>query len=124
MKDMKKILLAVLLAVSPLLSFAEGATIWSLAGLVSALLNAIIPILFSLAVVYFLWGVVKYVISAEADDKEKAKSVVVRGVIGLFVMSSVWGLVAFIGRSVGIDPDKGLNVTDNIEIPSPLPPGF
>lgn len=102
MKDMKKFLTGSLLAAGPLLAFAQGADIWSIVGLVKGLLNVVIPILFTVALVYFLWGVIRFVITDNADSKEKAKEVVIRGVIGLFVMVSIWGLVGFVQNTLGI----------------------
>jgi hypothetical protein len=32
------------------------------------------------------------------------------GIIGLFVMVSVWGLVYFVGSLVGIEPGGGVNL--------------
>lgn len=101
MKDMKKILTGAVLAAGPLFAFAQ-ADIWSVVNLVQNLLRVVIPILFTVALVYFLWGVIKFVIASDADDQAKAKTVIFRGVIGLFVMVSVWGLVAFIQKSLGV----------------------
>ncbi len=39
-----------------------------------------------------------------AYDKEQAKKTMLWGVVAIFVMASVWGLVSFIGSSFGIGP--------------------
>lgn len=57
------------------------------------ILNIIIQIVMGIAVVVFLVGIVSYVISKGAEDKEKARDQIVMGIIGLFVMVSVWGIV-------------------------------
>lgn len=116
---MKKTILS-LIAFGPMFALAQ-ADVFSVANITSRLLATIIPILFSVALVYFLWGVIKYVIAADADDQAKSKRVIFRGIIGLFVMTSVWGLVGFINRSVGIPQD---NPNTPIPVPSPLPPNF
>lgn len=59
--------------------------------------NAIIPIIIALAVIYFLWGIFKYVFANGEVDKKAAKGVMVYGIFALFVMVSVWGLVNLIG---------------------------
>lgn len=68
------------------------------------LLNMAVPLLIGLAVVYFLWGVFMY-IKAGADEggKADAKKNIVNGIIGLFVMVAVWGIVGVIASSLSID---------------------
>ena len=62
----------------------------------------LIPLVFTLALLVFFWGVVKYIWS-EGTGKEEGRKIMVWGIIALFVMSSVWGLVGFIQVSIGID---------------------
>lgn len=65
--------------------------------------KSIIPFIFTLAVVVFLWGVVQYVINPDNEDKrEKGRDIMIWGVIGLFVMISIWGLVAVLGNTFGV----------------------
>src|SRR5262245_31779069 len=59
------------------------------------LINPIIVFLFILATLIFIWGVVMYIIgSAGGGNKlEQAKKILLWGLIGMFVMSSGWGIV-------------------------------
>lgn len=61
-------------------------------------------ILAALALLVFFWGLVKYIAKAD-DEKAKAagKNTMIYGVIGLFVMFSVFGIVRFLQSSFGID---------------------
>ncbi len=59
-------------------------------------LNISIPILISLATVYFIWGVVNYVMGSSEDAKKEGKNRMIWGLIGLAVITSVWGLVALL----------------------------
>lgn len=73
------------------------------------MMEAVIPILFSIAVIFFVWGVFRYVI-AEGEDKQVGKNVMIYGIIGLFVMVSVWGLVNVVYNTFGLDNNNyGLN---------------
>jgi len=63
----------------------------------------LIPIAFSLALLYFFYGVAQYIRSA--GDKEEGKKIMVWGVVALFVMSSVWGLIYFIQDELLIGTD-------------------
>ena len=47
------------------------------------------------AIVVFLYGIFKFV-SAEGDDKQGGRELMVWGIIGIFVMVSFWGLVAIL----------------------------
>lgn len=61
-----------------------------------SLVNTAIPILIGIAVLYFIYGLVKYVASAEDDDKKAARQIMVYGVIIIAVMVSIWGLVGLL----------------------------
>ncbi len=67
------------------------------------LLDIIAPFIIGLAFVWFLWGVFRYVVTADAEKKEQAKDTIIYGIIGLAVMLSVWGLVRFVQQVVGIN---------------------
>jgi hypothetical protein len=47
------------------------------------------------AVVVFLYGVFKFM-RAEGEDKQKGREFIFWGIIGIFVMISLWGLVAIL----------------------------
>lgn len=57
------------------------------------IINAVIPILFGLAFLYFLWGMVQYIQAPDEGLKEEGRNKIIYGIIGLFVMVAVWGLV-------------------------------
>lgn len=78
--------------------------------------SIVIPLVFALALLYFFWGVAKY-IRSEGTGKEEGKNIMIWGIIGLFVMSSVWGLVAFIrGELLGTT-----GVTTSEKVPTIVP---
>ncbi|PIP69142.1 hypothetical protein CO033_02145 [Candidatus Nomurabacteria bacterium CG_4_9_14_0_2_um_filter_32_10] len=65
--------------------------------------GSVIPLIFALAVVMFIWGVVQYVINSDEEaKKEKGKQFMIWGIIGLTVMVSIWGLVSILGSTFGI----------------------
>ena len=67
------------------------------------IINLSIGILSSLALLVFIWGIVKYIASAGNEDaKEEGKRIMIGGVIALFVLFSVFGLVRFLQRSFGV----------------------
>ena len=63
----------------------------------------LVPLVFSLAFIVFLWGIFNFFIAGGADEekREKGKQFMVWGLIGFFVMVSVWGIVAVLKRTIG-----------------------
>ena len=61
--------------------------------IVTQILNPLAGLLIVLALVVFLWGMIKYLRVAGEEDKENAKRIMWWGIVALFVMVSVWGLV-------------------------------
>jgi uncharacterized membrane protein YidH (DUF202 family) len=66
------------------------------------ILNAIVPVLVALGVVYFVWGVVQYMIGGEEEAKKKGKDTILYGVIGLAVIVGIWGLVNIVVNTFGL----------------------
>lgn len=67
------------------------------------LIKSVVPLLFSLAVVGFIWGVIQYFINAENEEKrKKGKTYMIWGLVALFVMISMWGLVGILTNTFHI----------------------
>ncbi len=101
---MKKLALTIGALALPLVSFAQQGNLTNLENLVSSvgrIVNLLIPIMFALALLGFFYGLVRYIFGKE-DDKDAAKKTMIWGVVALFVMAAVWGLVKFIGDAVGV----------------------
>lgn len=71
---------------------------------VAKIIGALIPIVFALALLYFFWGVGRYILSV-GTDKEQGRQIMIWGVVALFVMSAIWGITTLLGRQLGITPD-------------------
>jgi len=63
---------------------------------ISDILNATIPVLVLLGVVFFVWGVVRYVIADGEEAKQKGRDQIVYGLIGFAVIIGLWGLVGIL----------------------------
>ena len=82
------------------------ANAFTILGVIQSLLNIIIPILITLAVVYFIWGVIQYTISQDEEAKKQARSKIIMGLIGLFIIVAFWGIVNVISRTLGVGNDR------------------
>ena len=99
-------------------SFSANQNVDSLQGggeLFLGIINSyVVPIIFALAFVYFLIGVFKYVKGAgDETERTKGKDMIIWGVVGLFVMSAVWGLVKVVKNTVNI-PTGDSNVIPDL----------
>lgn len=66
------------------------------------ILNGVVPVIITLGVVYFVWGVVQYVIGGGEEAKKKGKDRIIYGIIGLVVIISLWGLVNILINTFGL----------------------
>lgn len=91
----------------------------SLVSFLIAALRMATTLILGAAVVFFLWGVFKFVKNADNEEAQEAgKNQIIYGIIGIAVMVSLWGLVRFLTNTAGFT-----NVTP-FAVPSlPLPPG-
>jgi len=68
--------------------------------IVKLISSAVIPLLFSGALAYFLWGVAEFIRSAEnSDARQKGKKRILWGLIALFAMVGYLGLTAVLTRT-------------------------
>ena len=121
---MKKLLKfsPLLLIFTPLIVFAQTASACAggLTGIVcrlSEFLNAVLPFLVSLGVIYFVFGIVQYFIGSDEEAKEKGKNRIIYGLIGLAVIISVWGLVYIVVETFGVGQYKAPDVSGLIAVP-------
>lgn len=79
----------------PVLAFAQTATnIFNTAGTITQIINGVlVPMVFAVAFLIFIWNVVQYFIAGAGEKKEEAKNLIIYSVIGFFVMVGIWGLV-------------------------------
>ena len=65
---------------------------------------SVIPFLIALAVIYFLWGVGKFIKNADNEtERETGKKFMIYGIIGLFVIVAFWGIVQVLINTFGTD---------------------
>lgn len=76
------------------------------------IINLLIPIVFALAMLYFFWGLAQYILnSGDSGKQEEGRNKMIWGIVALFVMSAVWGLVNFLGTAVGVQSGTGPGFT-------------
>jgi hypothetical protein len=84
-------------------------------GGIKGLLNAVkdlvksaIPLAYGLCILFFFWGVGRFILSAgDQNELKKSKGIIIYGIIGIFVVSSVFGIVALLQSILGIKGSTG-----------------
>lgn len=71
---------------------------------VGGIIEPIIPLLIGLGVMVFIYGVLVLMFSEGGEKKEEGKQYMLWGIIGIFVMVSVWGLVNILSDTFGLNP--------------------
>jgi hypothetical protein len=67
------------------------------------IINPIITLGFVVATIIFFIGIIKYISNADDAGKRKAgQDAITYGIVGLFVMFSVYGILNFVLKSFGI----------------------
>jgi hypothetical protein len=111
---MKKIVYG-LLAFAPVLALAQGKivdTATSYATGFNKIINILIPAFFGLAVVYFFYGLAKYLLAGASDPKahDAGKQIMIWGVIALAIMGTLYGLINFLADSLGVSKTGSVNI--------------
>jgi amino acid transporter len=64
-------------------------------------IDYLVLVVLALALVFFLWGMAKFILHADSEEGRKSgKQIMIWGLIALFVMTSVWGIIKFIQDDV------------------------
>ena len=83
-----------------------------LTGIINLFINIglkVIPLLGVIAFLIFIWGVARFIKSAGSEKEVKdSKNLLIWGVIGLFVMVSIWGIIFFLRSEFGFGGDVGI----------------
>jgi len=131
----KLVLLAGLVMLSPVAAFAQigisgststgcqvdaqGATLFNLLCRVGEFLNSIIPVLIALGVVYFVWGVISFVLAGDEEAKTAGRDRIIFGIIGLAVIIGMWGLVNLLRNTFGLKNNTNITLPT---VPVVIPP--
>jgi len=99
-------------------------TIGGIMATVFQIMNFLVPIGIALGIVYFVYAVINYITAKDEDKKGAAKNTMIYAIIGLFVITSIWGLVSVLNNTFGIQQGGGIGqqtpcIYDNPTVPGP-----
>lgn len=86
------------------MTFKEFVGSGSTGGVIGAISNYIVPVIFAFAFASFVWGVMSYFFlhGGEEAKREEGKQFVLWGILGMVVLFSVWGFVNILLSTLGI----------------------
>lgn len=68
------------------------------------ILKSVLPLLTTLAVASFIWGIIQFFLNPYNEKKrEDGKGYMIWGLVSLFVMVSIWGIVNIFSETFGIE---------------------
>lgn len=102
---MKKALMvvALFLVLTPMVAHGQLNNILQLVNSFRGIINVLIPLVGAIALLYFFWGLAKFILAAgDEEERAKGKQIMIWGIVALFVIVSVWGLVGWLGTALGV----------------------
>jgi len=98
----------------PAFAFAQGSGTLELSNLqkvfvdLLALVDMLVPVIFAIAFIVFLWGVFTYFIAGGANDEKRKEGAkfVMWSIIGFVVMVSIWGIVNVFANTLGFNKEN------------------
>jgi hypothetical protein len=104
---MKKALTLTALLSLPMIGFAQAPNfdyLNSAVVSVGELVAQLIPLVIALGLLFFIWGLVQFILaSGDEAAKDVGKRRMIWGIITLFVIVSVWGIVDLLAEMTGIE---------------------
>ncbi len=114
MKVLSRVLAASTMLLAPMLIFAQANADASLGYLndfgreaIGLINNILIPLVFAIAILALLWGILKaFIIGGGDEEKQKeGKQLIMYAIIGFVVMVALWGIVNLIATGIfGLNP--------------------
>ncbi|MAQ77066.1 hypothetical protein CL684_00870 [Candidatus Campbellbacteria bacterium] len=72
--------------------------------------DLVIPILVSLALFFTIVSITRYILESDSQTKEGRKQQIISGLLGLFIILSLWGIIQVIGRTFNLFAGGDLSV--------------
>ena len=96
----------------PIISLAQADGAKGIIQGVGGMISLLIPITAGVSLLFFFWGLAKFILKAGGDEKarEEGKQVMKWGIVALFVLVSIWGIVLFLRSEFGIADITNLQI--------------
>jgi len=103
MKKIKTLLILGMISL-PMLAFAEFERTHDLIIEIKNVVDLLIPLAITCALLFFIWGLAVFILHAADEGKrEEGRKRMMWGIVALFVIVSIWGIVSWIRSDLGIE---------------------
>ncbi len=86
--------------------------------IIDYVINPAVKIVFTLGLFFFLWGFIEFLWKLKDGEVDNdGKQHMVYGLLGMLIMVSVYGIIALVMNTFGIDPQTATDVSriENID---------
>ncbi len=118
-----KALFLILLALFPSAAFAQASLgpLFGTINQIQSVVTALIPLLSSLAVLMFMWGLVKFIANIGDESARAAgKHLMIWGMVALFVMVGFWSIIGYVQQSLGLSGSVTPGIAPMMGNPVPM----
>lgn len=112
--------LASLTAFLPMVVFGAPANFGEIGGFISTIMqfinNTLIPLVFALALLMFIWGMFQFFILGGSDEgkQEQGKQLMLYAIAGFVLMVSIWGIVNMLANGLGFSGNDTVQNIPNV----------
>lgn len=102
---------ALLLVLTPVIAHGQLGNVRQLIVDFKSIINLLIPVVAAIALLYFFWGLAKFILAAgDEEAREKGKQIMIWGIVALFCIVAVWGLVRWLATALGVSTTETVTV--------------
>lgn len=88
---------------------ASAQTLLNTLALFSQFLNSLVYLAITAAILAFFWGLIRYLFNNKGgDDKKQGLEIMMYGILALFVMVSIWGIIQLLQRTFGVTNNQAI----------------
>ena len=92
-----------LVLLTPMFAMAQFNGTKGLITSVGGIVQQLLFVVSGIALLVFFWGLTKFLWKSGSEaDHEQGRNIMIWGIIALFVMVSVWGIVGFMQKELGL----------------------
>lgn len=103
--------LAAMAQLNATIQIGQGSGLDGILVTLTRLLNGVVILFIVVAIVVFFWGLITYLANIGGEDAaKKGIQLMLWGIIALFVMVSVWGLIRILQNTFGISNREAAQV--------------
>ena len=98
------------MGLAPLLvsaAYGGNSTVYTILNTLMDFLAYFVPALITIAVIYFIWGVISFMTASDEEAKKMGRTKIINGLIGLFVIVAFWGIIRVVKNTFDIGNTTG-----------------